>query len=43
MERDETREDGGPMLVARLNPAEKAVLCGDMTSAMRGMDRKKNE
>lgn len=40
MERDEAEEDPGPMLVARLNPAEKAVLCGDMSSAMRGMNKK---
>lgn len=40
MERDETENDPGPALVARLNPAEKAVLCGDMTSAMRGMNRR---
>lgn len=40
MERDEASEDTGPMLVARLAPAENAVLCGDMSSAMRGMNKK---
>lgn len=35
MERDLAKEDPGPLLVARLNPTEKAVLCGDMSSAMR--------
>ncbi len=42
MERDEAENDPGPALVARLNPAEKAILCGDMTSAMRGMNKKMN-
>lgn len=42
MERDETENDPGPALVARLNPAEKAMLCGDMSSAMRGMNQKRN-
>ena len=39
MERDEPKNDSGPALVSRLEPAEKAVLCGDMTSAMRGMNK----
>lgn len=38
MERDESEEDRGPVLVARLQPGEKAVLCGEMSGAMKGMD-----
>ena len=37
MERDERREDPGPVLVAHLHPTETDVLCGDMSSAMKGM------
>jgi hypothetical protein len=39
MERDEAEEDPGPALVARLQPGEKAVLCGGMSGAMQGMGR----
>jgi len=39
MERDESEEDPGPVLVARLQPGEKAVLCSEMSGAMKGMDR----
>ena len=42
MERDETENDPGPALVSRLEPAKKAVLCGEMVSAMRGMNRRMN-
>lgn len=37
MERDISDEDPGPVLVARLQPGEKAVLCSEMSSAMKGM------
>ncbi|MBU4226411.1 MAG: hypothetical protein KKC71_11410 [Chloroflexi bacterium] len=37
MERDERREDAGPVLVARLQPTKNARLCGDMSGAMKGM------
>lgn len=37
MERDENREEDGPVLVARLQPTQNAVLCSDMSGAMRGM------
>lgn len=37
MERDESKEDPGPVLIARLRPTNEAVLCGDMSSAMKGM------
>mgnify|MGYP003417419013 CR=1 FL=1 len=36
MQRDERKEDSGPVLVARLKPTNEAVLCGDMSSAMKG-------
>ena len=39
MERDDAAEDPGPALVARLQPGEKAVLCGEMSGAMKGMGR----
>lgn len=37
MERDEAADDPGPVLVARLRPADGARLCGDMSGAMKGM------
>lgn len=37
MERDERREEDGPVLVARLQPTQNAVLCSDMSGAMKGM------
>ena len=37
MERDERQEDPGPVLIARLQPTNNAVLCSDMSSAMKGM------
>jgi hypothetical protein len=37
MERDESQEDPGPVLIARLQPTNNAVLCSDMSSAMKGM------
>ena len=37
MERDEREEDPGPVLIARLQPTSNAVLCSDMSSAMKGM------
>jgi hypothetical protein len=36
MERDESRDDIGPILVARLHPTTDARLCGDMSGAMKG-------
>lgn len=39
MERDEREEDPGPVLIARLQPTNNAVLCGDMSSAMKGMGK----
>ena len=42
MERDEAENDPSPALVSHLEPAEKAVLCGEMTSAMRGLNRRMN-
>ena len=39
MERDESREDIGPVLIAQLQPSENAVLCGDMSGAMKGMGK----
>ena len=39
MERDERREDDGPVLIARLQPTQNARLCGDMSSSMKGMGR----
>ena len=39
MERDESEDDPGPALVARLQPGEKAVLCSEMSSGMKGMGR----
>ena len=39
MERDEAEEDSGPVLIARLQSAEKAVLCSEMDDAMKGMGR----
>lgn len=39
MERDENKEDLGPVLVARLQPSSDAVLCSDMSNAMKGMGR----
>lgn len=38
MERDEGQEDPGPVLVAPLQPGAKAVLCGEMSGAMKSMD-----
>lgn len=40
MERDEAKEDPGPVLIARLQPTQNAVLCADMSSAMKGMGGK---
>lgn len=37
MERDEHQEDPGPVLIARLRPTQNAVLCTDMSNAMKGM------
>lgn len=37
MERDEGEEERAPVLIARLQPTRNAMLCGDMTSAMKGM------
>jgi hypothetical protein len=37
MERDESNEDPGPVRIARLQPTRNAVLCRDMSSAMKGM------
>lgn len=39
MERDEHEEDPGPVLIASLHPTQNAVLCSDMTSAMKGMGK----
>lgn len=40
MERDEVKEDPGPVLIASLRPTQKTVLCGDMSSAMKGIGKK---
>ena len=37
MERDDSQEDPGPVLIASLQPTNDAVLCSDMSSAMKGM------
>lgn len=37
MERDESKEERGPVLIARLRPTDRSILCGEMSSAMRGM------
>lgn len=37
MERDELDEDPGPVLIARLQPTNSAILCSDMKSSMKGM------
>ena len=39
MERDQCEEDPGPVLIARLQPTNKSVLCGEMGSAMKGMSK----
>jgi hypothetical protein len=39
MERDENKEDLGPVLVARLQPSSDAVLCSDMSNTMKSMGR----
>ena len=39
MERDEHQEDPGPVLIARLQPTQNAMLCSDMSSAMMGMGK----
>lgn len=39
MERDAHEEDPGPVLIARLKPSNKALLCADMGSAMTGMNK----
>ena len=35
MERDESKEERGPVLVARLKPTDRSSLCGEMSSAMK--------
>ena len=37
MERDEAAADAGPVLVDRLSRAQKPMLCGEMSSSMKGM------
>jgi hypothetical protein len=37
MARDMAEEDPGPVLIARLEPATKTKLCGEMPGAMKGM------
>lgn len=37
MERDESKQERSPVLVARLRPTDRSVLCGDMSSAMKRM------
>ena len=39
MERDATKNDPGPLLIARLQPAAETRLCGEMSGAMKGMSR----
>jgi hypothetical protein len=39
MERDDAEEDPGPVLIARLQSTEKAVLCGEMSASMKGTGR----
>ncbi len=36
-ERDKAEDDPGPVLVAHLQPTDKAMLCGEMQEAMTGM------
>jgi hypothetical protein len=38
MERDEADDDPGPVLISRLQSANKKMLCGDMPGAMKGME-----
>ncbi len=40
MERDKAIEDPGPVLVARLQPTHKSMLCGEMQEAMKGMGKR---
>ena len=40
MERDKAKEDPGPVLVARLQPTDKSMLCGEMQEAMKGMGKR---
>lgn len=40
MERDEADDDPGPVLIAHLQSTDKAVLCGDMSSSMRGSGKR---
>ncbi len=37
MERDESKEYLGPVLIARLQPTQNVVLCSEMASGMKGM------
>lgn len=39
MERDESKEERGPVLVARLRPTDRSFLCGEMSSAMKSMGK----
>lgn len=38
MARDKTKEDSGPVLISQFDAAERSVLCGEMSSAMKGME-----
>ncbi|HLB50095.1 MAG TPA: hypothetical protein VJL59_23990 [Anaerolineales bacterium] len=40
MERDAAGDEPGPVLIARLQTTEDAVLCGEMSGAMKGMGRR---
>lgn len=40
MERDKMAENPGPVLVARLQPTKKSMLCGEMQEAMKGMGKR---
>lgn len=37
MERDDSKVDSDPLMIARLQPTKSARLCGEMSGAMKGM------
>lgn len=39
MARDMREEDPGPVLIARLQPTDRSVLCGEMAGAMKDMGK----
>ena len=40
MKRDETNDDPGPVLIARLQTTDNAVLCGEKSGVKKGMGRR---